>query len=445
MIKKSNFRKKALIGSLLLMGIGGGYCYQNDVVAANELPQKIELRFDTETKEPVTTKTVVKNCEKKIQNKHLKLSLDKKVDIHKSGNYQIDLKIKKEGLFSKTKHIPTIVHYGDFSGPHITLLKNTIAYGSHPTNSELIKSVDKTDGVEKGHDVQLSGLKTNKMGKQTIYVRSKDHAGNQTEQMFEIQVVDDKKPTITGISDCTLTTEEAKNVDLRKGIVGTDEVDGDITKDISLSEAHCSSEVGTHTYTYCLKDHAGNQTQQQRTITVIPLKTQTDNMLQVAPVKDHSNQKQSKVSEAVNEEPSQSAPAIEDKLPAPTTSTLHFLGQSIPFVQCNGVGSAPASGCGTWTGTGLVNDGAPTHFIGHNPGDFSPVMNITVGTSITVVDSANQTRTYTVYEVLDVNDDGTNADNSSDDTWQRVIDDSGERISLQTCITDSVNRIVLAK
>ena len=126
-------------------------------------------------------------------------------------------------------------------------------------------------------------------------------------------------------------------------------------------------------------------------------------------------------------------------------ATVSFLGVTIPFSHTNGAESAPATGCGTWTGTGAVDDNAPTHFIGHNPGAFSSVMDITIGTPITVIDEQGHAKIYTVYEVLNVNDNGINADNPSDDTWPRVIDDSGERISLQTCITDSVNRIVLAR
>lgn len=72
-------------------------------------------------------------------------------------------------------------------------------------------------------------------------------------------------------------------------------------------------------------------------------------------------------------------------------------------------------------------------------------MNITVGTPITVVDSQGNTRTYSVYEVLDVTDDAINAHDPSDNTWDRMIEAGGERISLQTCITDTVNRVVLAR
>lgn len=96
-------------------------------------------------------------------------------------------------------------------------------------------------------------------------------------------------------------------------------------------------------------------------------------------------------------------------------------------------------------GNGNVSDGAPTHFIGHNPGDFAGVMGLSVGSAITVVDGSGNERTYTVYEVIDVTDDGYNTNDPSDDVFPRMLYAGGERISLQTCINDSVNRCVLAR
>lgn len=127
------------------------------------------------------------------------------------------------------------------------------------------------------------------------------------------------------------------------------------------------------------------------------------------------------------------------------TSVLRFVGSTVPFIQYGGASAAPSSGAGAWMGNGNVSDGAPTHFIGHNPGDFSGVMGLSVGSAITVVDGSGNERTYTVYEVIDVTDDGYNANDPSDDVFPRMLYAGGERISLQTCINDSVNRCVLAR
>lgn len=143
---------------------------------------------------------------------------------------------------------------------------------------------------------------------------------------------------------------------------------------------------------------------------------------------------------------SQDASTPEASTVAPTeTSILRFAGSTVPFIQYGGASAAPSSGAGAWMGNGNVSDGAPTHFIGHNPGDFAGVMGLSVGSAITVVDGSGNERTYTVYEVIDVTDDGYNANDPSDDVFPRMLYAGGERISLQTCINDSVNRCVLAR
>lgn len=143
---------------------------------------------------------------------------------------------------------------------------------------------------------------------------------------------------------------------------------------------------------------------------------------------------------------SQEASTPEASTVAPTeTSVLRFAGSTVPFIQYGGASAAPSSGAGAWMGNGNVSDGAPTHFIGHNPGDFAGVMGLSVGSAITVVDGSGNERTYTVYEVIDVTDDGYNANDPSGDVFPRMLYAGGERISLQTCINDSVNRCVLAR
>lgn len=265
------------------------------------------------------------------------------------------------------------------------------------------------------------------------------------------------KPRIEQVADCSIALKDAAAFDPMKGVRGYDS-DGNDTTDKIQVEGNLNKEVaGEYSLTYRLKEK-DVEVKKTRKITILPDETkQTEQAVQAEPAESEEtvaeaapqpNTTENQVTEA-EEVISPVAPieaAPEPAAPAPQpNASLSFLGTTIPFTASNGAAEAPASGAGTWTGTGAVNDGAPTHFIGHNPGDFSPVMNLTVGSPITVVDAAGNTRTYTVYEVLDVRDDGFNANDPADDTWFRLIDAGGERISLQTCITDTVNRVVLAQ
>lgn len=99
----------------------------------------------------------------------------------------------------------------------------------------------------------------------------------------------------------------------------------------------------------------------------------------------------------------------------------------------------------TWGGASVQsgNDGANTHFIGHNPGIFNVLFSVGVGETIDISDSSNNLTTYTVSQIVTVNDSGVAADGT--DYWDQITGSGGgERISLQTCINDDYNLIVFA-
>lgn len=99
----------------------------------------------------------------------------------------------------------------------------------------------------------------------------------------------------------------------------------------------------------------------------------------------------------------------------------------------------------TWGGASVQsgNDGANTHFIGHNPGIFNVLFSVGVGEVIDISDSSNNLTTYTVSQIVTVNDSGVAADGT--DYWDQITGSGGgERISLQTCINDDYNLIVFA-
>lgn len=128
---------------------------------------------------------------------------------------------------------------------------------------------------------------------------------------------------------------------------------------------------------------------------------------------------------------------------ARSANTISFGGVSMPIVDSQGTGAAPQGWrAGYWQGNGNVDDGVSTHIIGHNPGSFAGVMNMGIGSAITVTDRNGKTRTYHVYWVNDVNDDC--YDRNGIDQWEPVMEQAGESISLQTCISHYWNRIVLA-
>ena len=160
----------------------------------------------------------------------------------------------------------------------------------------------------------------------------------------------------------------------------------------------------------------------------------------------------------VNEaEPTNETTATEESqntaTPAPATigaDQLMINGQAISYTNA-GQGSGQAiidanpNQVATWGGAVVQsgNDGANTHVIGHNPGIFNVLFSLGTGATIEVSDSANNVTTYTVSQIVTVDDSGFAADGT--DYWDQITGSGGgERITLQTCINDDYNLIVFA-
>ncbi|MHC5269654.1 sortase domain-containing protein [Enterococcus sp. LJL98] len=123
---------------------------------------------------------------------------------------------------------------------------------------------------------------------------------------------------------------------------------------------------------------------------------------------------------------------------------LTFSGQTISLVNSQGKTSAPSGNkAGYWRGNGKVNDQKTTHIIGHNPGAFSGIFRLKKGSVIQVTDSNGKSRNYKVYSILTVNDYGYGKNGK--DYWSTIFNQKGEAISLQACINEDWNLIVLAK
>ncbi|WP_165964722.1 sortase domain-bontaining protein [Periweissella cryptocerci] len=146
------------------------------------------------------------------------------------------------------------------------------------------------------------------------------------------------------------------------------------------------------------------------------------------------------VSRARTNDEERSARAVTKK----RKDTITIKGHVIPWKLDHSAKAAPADEVGAWFGSGSTTDGKTTHFIGHNPGVFSPVMHLKKGDAITVVDKKDHKRVYHVTKVIDMYDWGLDVRTKKNEDYQ-ILEAPGERITLQTCITETINRVVFAK
>ncbi len=131
--------------------------------------------------------------------------------------------------------------------------------------------------------------------------------------------------------------------------------------------------------------------------------------------------------------------------------TMYLGGISIPY-QNAGEGSgqsvidANRNMIATFGGATVQspNDGINTHFIGHNPGIFNILFSLGIGSEVVVTDANSVPSTYIVGNIFEVDDYGTNV--ATNQNYVDYILDPGteERITLQTCINQDINLVVVA-
>ncbi|MGG5370459.1 class F sortase [Enterococcus sp. AZ196] len=173
---------------------------------------------------------------------------------------------------------------------------------------------------------------------------------------------------------------------------------------------------------------------------------------QQAPIENtQESMTQQETPQPVPEEPQPAAAPPVQQQPALQPNQISFHGQSLPY-QNAGQGSGQGiinSGAiaATWGGnpTQSGTDNQNTHFIGHNPGIFSPILSLSGGDAITVTDSAGNATTYIVTGLTQVDDSGRDIASGLDNWDQITSAGGGERITLQTCLGDTVNLIVYAQ
>lgn len=324
------------------------------------------------------------------------------------------------------------------------------------SNSALTKEVlfeaahvNQMPQVTKVEVPKLAFMQHKKPGQYQVPLKIYVHFDKVLSRKITVNLVDQTPPVI----------EQKKPLQIAYGTkinwMGYVHILDNVDKTILVAKSQISrvdtKKVGKQKVTIKVKDKANNVTKKEFEVEVMP-KAPNKTTAPSQNIQHDSVNRASAPQTAKTGEQFQKADQISntaEKREIPNTSklksALQFNGLTVPYRHMQGASSAPETGAATWNGTGLVNDGAPTHFIGHNPGDFHSVMELYVGAPITVYDDNGNQKTYHVYEVVDVTDEGYNANDLKDDVLPRMLDETGERISLQTCINEQINRCILAR
>lgn len=261
--------------------------------------------------------------------------------------------------------------------------------------------------------------------------RKKATVYNRTKKEMITAKKDTADPVINAPAE---TVYQGEGVNIYDGVTATDNIDGDITSKLVAENELDTTTPGTFTVKFSVSDASGNIGTTDRIFYVI------ENDSQTQPVVDNSSIEMSLET--------QTAPI--PAMYAPMTLTMNGTvipyqnggqesGQSIIDANPNGVAS-------TWGGAPVQSgeDGLNTHFIGHNPGIFSAMFSLNIGSELVVTDATGTATTYTVQSLLQLDDYGNEVGTGTNYFDFVTGTGGGERISLQSCINNDTNLFAIA-
>jgi len=251
---------------------------ERKVTVANKIKPTISGVVDVTVKKSAKTFDVNKGVSgKDSEGNVLKLQVSGKVDMTKSGEYTLTYTAtdKSGNTLSVTRKI-TVVN--DIN-PTISGVDHTTANMSAKV-FDVNKGVSAKDSDGNSLTVQVSGtVDMLKAGVYTLTYNVVDKAGNTVSATRNITVVNDIKPTISGVNHTTVK-KSAKTFDVNKGVSAKDSSGNILT--VQVSGSVNMNKSGIYEVTYTAVDTLGNRLSVTRKITVVndikPVITGADNV-----------------------------------------------------------------------------------------------------------------------------------------------------------------------
>lgn len=370
-----------------------------------------------------------------------------KIEPEKIGEYSLTLQLTKEDneIFEKVVKIDVT----DEVPPKITVKKVEIEAGSIFNLTDYVDVIDNADGDLTGI-ITYKSVDTKHLGEQKLEIASTDYSGNKANKKIILSVIDTTKPTLN-------VTDEQINFGAKFNAMenssATDLIDGNLTSEMQVTGTVDPNTAGTYTLLYRVSDKSGNKVEKERNVIVeaapvadnVEPEATNENTKENNPETDISSDVNSKA-EAVTAAPiSNPDPIAQPPAPSYAPMTIYVGGSAIPY-QNGGQGSGQsiidnAPVASTWGGAAIQSgsDGLNTHIIGHNPGVFSALFNVGIGSQVTITDGNGTPTNYTINRVYEVNDNAVGVRDGVDYWDQMIGTGGGERVTFQTCENDNVN------
>ena len=277
-----------------------------------------------------------------------------------------------------------------------------------------------------------------------------------TESIIDAPKMEKIPPTIVGQKDWIVT--QGEQLDVLEGVMAKDH----LGNELAISVSSFTTDVPKiQLVTLTAIDGNENKTEETITVTIEAVKK---NVISKKEVTSDSTMQTHKIPNIEPTDVSTTAPINETKTAqamttpyepqqsvAPQTNTLAFKGVTIPYQNAgeasgqsiinNDRNMVATFGGATYQS---ADDGLNTHFIGHNPGIFSHLFSLAIGDTVVVTDSNGTPSTYVVSSIFEVDDYGTDLATNENRIDYILDPGSEERITLQTCINQEFNLVVVA-
>lgn len=193
----------------------------------------------------------------------LKVTSEGTVDTSRLGSYTLHYQASFLLWKSEERKSVTVV---DTIPPEITLTTDPDHYTlpGHSYEEEGFTASDNVDG-------DLTAKVTTEEKDGTVIYKVADSSGNETTVTRTIIYNDPIPPVLTLKGDRTMTITAGSTYE-ESGYTAEDNVDGDLTNQVSVSGSVNVYSAGTYTLTYTVQDNYGNTDTAERTITVEPVR-----------------------------------------------------------------------------------------------------------------------------------------------------------------------------
>ena len=284
--KKGFWKFLSIILLICTITIGATFMLEKPKMEVNEIIEEETSTKDTPKMETGDIVIEVNSTEKVKKPKTIYHSKDVtenvriigEVDYQKIGEYKIKFELDtSSGIYSKE----AVVKIVDTKPPKITLEGEEnykLSYTKKYTEPGY-KAIDEYEG-DLTANVQIRKLEIDEKRIDIKYEVS-DSSGNKAEKLRTVELIDDVPPVLT------LNGEDKTVVYLNdeyeeKGAKAKDEIEGDLTDQISILGSVNTSKEGTYIITYKVADFNGNETKKEREVEVkkqplLSLQTQAQN------------------------------------------------------------------------------------------------------------------------------------------------------------------------